>query len=261
MTDASDLVPPDDAPLSDVWARVDGIMQRDDESDRDWIVRLRDHFAPPSVSAWGGTWCQPRDDAGGNHRTWMVLYAEPGMGRAVFTGPDAERDARDHFRRADAGWTCALYATAPALRGTEAPPTPTFLDIVEEYRAAIDGFYAGVRGFGRTLPRYNAPETRRLHHAVEALTAALAEHRGRRWTIPVPPESQGQVAAVMALHGTPAQQAEADAFLRGQKITGSDQALDRAMDVFYARNVRVRTDRERVSATIEAYINAKTKER
>lgn len=71
--------------------------------------------AQRSSSAWGGEWCQPRDDEGGNHRVWIVRYADAEVGDCVFTGPDAEREARDHFERADRAWTCWLFASAPAV--------------------------------------------------------------------------------------------------------------------------------------------------
>jgi hypothetical protein len=59
-------------------------------------------------------WCQPGNFGEEQHRVWLVRFDDPDQSDAVFTGPDAETEARAFYEQATATWNCYLFATAPA---------------------------------------------------------------------------------------------------------------------------------------------------
>ncbi|QIG77741.1 hypothetical protein EVB64_154 [Rhizobium phage RHph_TM61] len=47
-----------------------------------------------------------------SHRVWVIIYEDADMSTAVFTGPDAEKEAREQYERSKIGWNCYLMCTA-----------------------------------------------------------------------------------------------------------------------------------------------------
>lgn len=70
----------------------------------------------------GTKWCQPAHHA--DDRVWILRFEDADRGDAIFTGPDAEAQAREMWARAWPSWNCYLFATAPWPPAQPSGPEP-----------------------------------------------------------------------------------------------------------------------------------------